>query len=502
MTRKVIQLMLTGLFIFAGQTGAQYYISPYEKVYDDLLYLQSAGYMRDIDLNQIPLSTTQITQSLQAETGLATNATINPVYRSLLRKIAESYAKSDTNQSGAQPRLLYGLKLNLDFQNQPSAKLYPQLRTFGSLAITKNLSITNVMALDPYATESAGYIGKEWRGMSGYTEQAYLMYTRRNMRLTAGRSYIICGPGRKSSLLLSAAARPMDNFKLDIFVKNLSFQAMTAKLDPVNGAQRYLSTHRLSVYLGNLAIGLTEALLYSGSAKNLEFAYLNPFLLYHGEQMNGPALNGNTLGALDLGYCGRNWIAYTEFLVDDIQFDKKEVGDLEPNEIGCTVGIDIADPLKIPGLYLALEYTAITNRTYKTTEPSEWFLHRNGPIGYELGSDFDRINLLVRKYFKNWQVALEFDRIRRGEGDLSKAWDSPWDSCTVAQGYSEKFPTGVVETTNDLGLTLTWMPDYGKYLYAGLTYETIKNVDHGNKDDQNFILSVGVYIDLHGKLGL
>ncbi|MFH1213982.1 MAG: hypothetical protein V1681_07820, partial [Candidatus Neomarinimicrobiota bacterium] len=71
----------------------------------------------------------------------------------------------------------------------------------------------------------------------------------------------------------------------------------------------------------------------------------------------------------------------------------------------------------------------------------------------------------------------------------------------VAQGYSEKFPTGVVETTNDLGLTLTWMPDYGKYLYAGLTYEKIKNVAHGSQDQNNLILTMGAYLDLHGKIG-
>ena len=80
------------------------------------------------------------------------------------------------------------------------------------------------MTLDPFATENPDYVGKEWRGLSGYTEQAYLMWSSRAFRLTAGRSYIVFGPGRKSSLLFSSAARPLDNLKFDIFLKHLSFQ--------------------------------------------------------------------------------------------------------------------------------------------------------------------------------------------------------------------------------------------------------------------------------------
>ncbi len=502
--RKVFCSLIFGLAVLTGSLDAQYYIAPYEKVNCDLLYLQTAGYLRDMDLYQTPLSTIQIAHSLQADSGNLANLDSRSVIRSLTDRIESFYTFPNSISRNEELHLIYGVKLTLDHrskvklqkdQNQPQSKLYPQLRTFGSLTVAKNLSVTNVMTLDPYATENPQYLGKEWRGLSGYTEQAYLMWSARYMRLTAGRSYIGYGPGRKSSLLFSSTARPMDNLKVDIFRKHFGFQGVTAKLDPINGYQRYLSAHRLSFYFGNWAVGMTEAVLYSGTGKNLEYAYLNPFLFYHGEQMNGPDLNGNTLGTLDLNYCGRNWMAYTEVLVDDIQFDKKEVGDLEPNEIGCIVGFDIADPFKIPGVYIGTEYTAITNRTYKTTEESEWFLHRNEPIGYELGSDLDRFSVTARKYYKNWQFALEFDRVRQGEGELSKAWDSPWDSCTVAEGYSEKFPTGVVEITNDLGLTAAWMPDYGKYIFARLTYETIENVDHGDQDQKGLIVSVGLFFE-------
>ncbi|MBP9004619.1 MAG: hypothetical protein KBG36_00010 [Candidatus Marinimicrobia bacterium] len=515
MIKKRILILLLAVMTLVTMALPQYYISPYEKVYDDLLYLQAGGFLRDLDLNHTPISTIQIAQSLKLQLKSDSYTTAGATQRLLIDRIAATYTPTDTDLvlnikrklcdllkiENGQSYLHYGVKINLDYQNQPQSKLYPQLRTFGSLSVTKNLSITNVMTLDPFATENPDYVGKEWRGLSGYTEQAYLMWSAKVFRLTAGRSYIVFGPGRKSSLLFSSAARPLDNLKLDIFLKHLSFQGITAKLDKMDNHERYLSAHRLSFYLGNWAIGLTEAMLYTGSARNLEFAYLNPFLLYHGEQLNGPDLNGNTLGTLELSYTGRNWIAYSEFLVDDIQFDKEEPGDLEPNEVGCILGMDIADPFKIPGVYLGMEYTAITNRTYKTPTRSEWFLHRNVPIGYELGSDLDRINVLVRKYHKNLQFALEFDHIRQGEGDLNKPWDSPWDSLTIEQGYSEKFPTGVVQTTSDVGLEVTWMPDYGKYIYARLTYEAIKNIDHGNKDQKGLIVSVGAYIDLHGKIG-
>ena len=316
-------------------------------------------------------------------------------------------------------------------------------------------------------------------------------------RVTMGRSYIVNGPGRNATLLFSGAARPMDQIRFEFFNNYFNFQSMAAQLDPIGGADRYLNSHRLTLYLKRWQFSVTEAVLYGGVGQRLEFAYLNPFLFYHAEQMNGPGLTGNTLGTVELSYAGDKWFAYTEILIDDVQLDKEVVGDLEPNELGLVAGFDLADPLNIEGLYLGLEYTALTNRTYKTTNPVEWHTHRNVPIGYSLGSDLDSWDLEIKKYLKQWQAILNIRYLRQGEGEMSNAWDSPWEDSTVtmATGYDEPFPTGVVEKTLDLGLELRWLPSYQRYGFLRVNYQTIQNVNHSAEDQQNFILTLGIHWD-------
>jgi len=479
-----------------------------------LTYLYTAGFLGDIDFDQLPLTLEQLQNALwtDARRGLFSQA--NPTEKTILKALISTYFLNDTllhQQLSAKPRnlptsaacapnIIIGGQGDLLYRNEPQAKWYPQLHTWGMLSITPHFSLVNVMTVDPYASENPLYVGKEWRGLSGYTEQAYFLWTKelgqspnRFLRLTGGRSYFMYGPGRTGQLLFSDAARPLDNFKVDFQVKRLSYQSAFAKLDAVNGNARYLAAHRLSYHTRRFSIGLTEALLYGGKGRSVEWAYLNPLLLFHGENVNGPSLAGNTLGAVDFRYCGNNWQLYGEFLVDDIQFDKKEPGDLEPNEIGGILGVHITDPFKIAGLYCGAEVVAITNRTYKTVENYEWFIHRNVPLGYAAGSDLARLNLLLRKYWRDWRFSCEYDYWLKGEGEMNIPWDSPWDTCSVAQGYHEKFPTGKVEYTDRISLQVEWLRSYNWNLFVGVGYQQVMNKEHTARKVSNLIFNLGLH---------
>ncbi|HDP66866.1 MAG TPA: hypothetical protein ENN20_00010 [Candidatus Marinimicrobia bacterium] len=519
MKKTVLKCLVFGLSLqlypFTFSLLAQVYIPPYDLVNSDLRYLQVSGTLSGLDLNQLPVLSDQLIETVRSD--LLTTGLSRP-QRRLLHQILQTYTYHDTaavkgvlqrllnkvfvNQN-QQPAFYLGGRLDLDAVSEP-AKIYPALRTFAAVLLPFGVSVVNVMTVDPYAADPpdsrAGnptYIGKEWRGLSGYTEQAYLLWQTKFSRVTMGRSYVVNGPGRAANLLFSGAARPMDQLCMEFFYKYFNFQAVAAQLDPIAGADRYLNSHRLTLYLKRWQLSVTETILYGGAGQRLEFAFLNPFIFYHGEQMNGPGLNGNTLGTVEISYTGDRWLAYTEILIDDIQLDKEVKGDLEPNELGIVAGFDLADPLEIEGLYLGLEYTALTNRTYKTTARHEWYTHRNVPIGYLLGSDLDCWDLELKKYLNKWQTILNLRYLRQGEGELSKPWDSPWLDSTVTMetGYAEPFPTGVVEKTLDLGLELRWRPAYQRYLFLRINYETIRNYQHTSADQQNLILTLGLHWD-------
>jgi len=256
-----------------------------------------------------------------------------------------------------------------------------------------------------------------------------------------------------------------------------------------NIANRYLSAHRVDATFlnGRLQMGITEAVIYGGVNRQIEWAFLNPFLSYHGVQYND-AIGSNTLGTVDLlFYPTKKWRMYGSMLIDDIQVEKKIVGDLEPNEIGWIIGTSYADPLQIDGLSFLLEYAKVTNRTYKTVQPYEVVAFRGVPLGHPLGNDFDHWNLGA-SYWLNPGLRLKFSylKTRKGEGSLFSPWDSPWENYTVAEGYHEPFPTGIVEKTSSFKMEACWYFKNWLRFYSHVDYSEVGNAGHISGKTNNF----------------
>ena len=385
------------------------------------------------------------------------------------------------------------------YRTGSNSELY--LNSWINLNIAHNLHLVNEMQIYYADQNQVGYVGDEWRSLSGSTNQSYLRWESESTEfqhglVQVGRFYYQTGPGRTGQLLSGSKARPLDqilfSYGLDFNHVALQFQFQTAALDKASGKSRYLTKHRLQLLFPNAYLAISEALLYSKVSGGMEPVYLNPFIFYHMEQLNGPDLSGNTLGTIEMGFLYKHSHLYMEFLVDDIQLDNEVVGDLEPNELGIIVGVEHS----APKLYLGLEGVAITNRTYKTSDPSEWYLHRNVPIGYELGSDLGRINFTSRYYLEhNYSLNTKIDMIWQGEGSLDQPWDTPWnsDSVTMETGYSESFPTGIIEQTNELqfGILKHWTNE--RWLSLDFGVRAVQNIDHqaDTHSDEYFINLAG-----------
>jgi hypothetical protein len=375
------------------------------------------------------------------------------------------------------------------------------LNSWVQLSFNNNLLIINEMRLYYAAQNDLFYVGKEWRSISGFTNQSFLHWNKElksssEVSIQAGRFYNQIGPGRHAQLLLGASIRPMDQLALTLIhsiAENLTarFFFQTSALDKIGSDKRFMSLHRLEVRGNKWYVALSEALTYTRNNQGADLVYLNPFIFYHLEQQNGPNLSGNTIGTLELGYKWNTTNVYAEVLIDDVQFDNEIKDDLEPNEIGGLLGYEYAGD----SYYVSIEGVTLTNRTYKTPNPSEWFVHRNKPIGYELGSDVGRLNILARYYPKdNWHIDTQIDMIWQGEGELSKAWDTPWDddSITMETGYSEPFPTGVVEELTEVSVEVLRHWDTERWISLGISYQNTKNLNHiSDINDSGFNIYLG-----------
>lgn len=404
-------------------------------------------------------------------------------------------------------------------------KIFTQLRSQVGVGLGEKLYFYNGIRLDQQLRDDPTYISKEWRGFAGYTEQAYFRFTNDDharggcdgahfrftnlgFRLTVGRDFLNWGAGKTGRLLFSDQAQPLDQIAVDFKYKGLQFTVLAAQLDQWRlsdslvktygtlKANRYLSAHRLTISLKNkFHIGLTEALLYGGPDANWELKYHNPLLYYHGELLNGGGSDGNGLLYLDFDwYPGRDWEFYGEVLVDDFQLEKTGPGDLEPNEIGTIIGLQHSDVLGWKGSLVGLEYVRIANRTYNSGFEWEKFMHFNQPLGYSLGNNLDRWNLMASYWLmKGLQVGLTYDYIRQGQGSILNRWDTPWLSYTVAEGYDEPFPYGVVEQSSILTLNLKYHFRTNAMIESQVSYRAVENVFHEigvSRDTWSFYLVV------------
>ena len=360
----------------------------------------------------------------------------------------------------------------------------------------------NGMRLDQNLQDDSLYTGALWRGFSGYTEQAYLAVEIGPLSLRFGRDWQRWGPGRNASLLLSDNTKPFDMGALTAAGDRIAFTSVVMQLDAVmidentntisleEGTlhRRFLSAHRLDWHISDkLRVGAAEAVLYGGENRTFELQFLNPLIFYHGEQENAD-IEGNTLVSADFSYFpAQSWHIYGEFLADDIQFDRKKSSDLEPPEIGWLIGIAKAGIWGLERFSFRIEYSGVTNRTYNTLQSEQKYLHQNYCIGHKDGNDFDSWNCSFY-YWHNPRLRYEFDFefIRNGEASVYAPFDTSFYAVAVSQGYSESFPTGIVEYTMTPSLSIWYKINQIFKAQSSFEYSSYHNYLHerGKKEDE------------------
>ncbi len=369
-----------------------------------------------------------------------------------------------TGQDFEREAFQVGTHLIADMDNNGDETKYRGIyRTRISVPIGRHVHVYNGINFDQYLVDDPLYVGKKWRGIVGYTEQAYISGEWGRFQLKFGRDFLRWGAGRSGTLLFSDLARPLDQFTFRVSVGPFRYHYLVSSMDDMNveegTAQRYVSAHRVegSFWQGCLQVAVSEAIVYGGVNRDLDWVYLNPFIFYHGAQLNKSGL-GNTLGTIDIiGYPMQTWQLYGSLLLDDIQIEKTGPGDLEPGEIGFIVGTRYAD--LFPGSAVDAEYVHVTNRTYKTPNSWETFIHRNAPLGHPLGNDFDRWQVGLSQWVgASFRGRVEYSQTRMGEGSIYTPFDTPWFDYTVEEGYSEPFPTGIVEKRSAVKIEVRYQP--------------------------------------------
>lgn len=307
---------------------------------------------------------------------------------------------------------------------------------------------------------------KKWGGMTGFTEQAFVAYHSKNVRLKFGRDYVQWGYGR-NSLITNFTAGPLDQLSFQFVSRSLRFTYFLAQLDkydtrfgwrPDGNVERFFAAIRadFNLFAGNVRLGLFQGTLKSGVYRHIDFRHVNPFIFTYGEQFEetNPLIGG------DFSIYAFNVNFYGSLTVDDWQVDKKEQVDLEPNLWAGTLGVrapNILKAFKIYGTDAFLELTRCRYRTFHnrfieqrlTVNNAGRGIVRANPLAHPLGTDFLSAELGISHWFKKYlRVSMSLLAIAKGEGNLYGPFLTPWMDTdangnfiyNLRDGYDEPIP--------------------------------------------------------------
>jgi hypothetical protein len=370
--------------------------------------------------------------------------------------------------------------------------------------IGSNFSLCTRYMLDENLAKDPDYGGKVWRGFAGDAAQAYLAFNLPYFKLLLGRERLAWGQKNSGQLILSQNAFPLDLVKIQGGWGIFQGTAFFSILDPLAikdssetiYVKRYLSGHRVSLDLFSVAqLGFSETVIYGGKDRFLEAYYLIPLFWYHGAQLN-QGRDDNTFFSLDFNLRPKKgMLLYGEFLIDDLQIEKKTQGDREPNELGYWGGLSLLDLFGFKGVGLNLEYARINNWTFNQKEEQNRYLHEKKLLGNPLGSDADNLSFSLSAWLKKGlKSKITYQLERHGEGRVDSPWNEPW---TLTEGeYKEKFPSGVVEKLNYLGIALQYNYDNifrCELSYGHFDFENYQNIENLEKDVNQLNLSLSYH---------
>ena len=333
------------------------------------------------------------------------------------------------------------------------------------------------------------WFGKKDRAIAGRTAEAYVAAQWRLGEVFFGRLDRNWGPSGIQGLLLSDNPYGLDHLGFAVGTANFQLQAIATQLDDRANSgvvvHRYMAQHRLWLRPAkSLALALWEGSVLSGRDRQFEPWYLNIMNLGVLEQVNNGG-NVNSFVGLDVERHG-DLTVFGQFMVDDIQIDRKTPADQKPSSYGLTIGAK--GGLGFSSLSWTLLYTRVTNLTYRNEDSLQVPLYHFLGTGRNF-ADYDQATLKVTLLpHAGLLVTPELTLLRQGEGDPRQPHPPVSAYPTTATIFQ-----GVVERTLRAALSGSYAPSDRLGLTFNAAVHHVTNFQHVTGDTRtNFVGSVGL----------
>lgn len=372
-------------------------------------------------------------------------------------------------------------------RRQVSPRGYESLRAGGLGQPHPNVFVYGSFVLDEALADDPDYYGKQWRGLAGDVEDAFVHVSLGNLRATAGRFSSFWGI--RNSMLLASHSH-LDGFGYTYRWGRVAISYRLARLDGLSPERdsvaqfenRFFAAHRFDFHFSpQIRLGVFEAVIFGGPGRQIDLFYLNPFIFFHGSQLNEGS-NDNTLAGLD--FTAKPWNGlklYGQLMIDDFQIEKSSQGDQEPDQYAVVAGLYAVNVF--PQVDVRAEYSRVTNWTFNQVLERNRYLYNGKPLGAADGNDYDRMQVSAIRWLNEaFAVRVTTAYRRQGEGRITDDWTSPW--LEVNGDYGEPFPTGTVEKRFSFSAGCEGFLRDFLYIDLEAGADLVRNAAHVSGDDR------------------
>lgn len=279
-------------------------------------------------------------------------------------------------------------------------------------------------------------------------------------------------------LLISNTATSYPQLGAEIDLGRWELRFFVGELDTVADYKRYVAANRLDYATPNLAMSLSQSVLY-GTRSGLQLRFLNPADFLFFEHDNAPYdLIQNLAVDLQLWFRRGSLQGFVEGLLDDIDLKPRDDGrpaaERAPLRYAFFAGVRLS-PLWSRGDF-NLSYEQVGAWTYRTVDPAvDRYLFLNRGLGANF-SDYDRLSVWLDVYPRlpfDLRLTPVAEIVRKGEGDIR----SPIPVFPSFRGEPALF-VGVKETTTRGALRIWSRSNTGLWWRAEVGAVSVQDAGH------------------------
>jgi hypothetical protein len=293
--------------------------------------------------------------------------------------------------------------------------------------------------------------------------------------LEAGRNQFSWNLSPFTQLALFRINQPFNLVRLDARWRKFRFIFAHAELR--SEQQKFLAAHRVEIQpWRNFLFGIGETVIYGN--RSAEFAYLNPFMLYHvAEHLLGD--KDNNVLTLDFSYFPwQRTKFYGEIYIDDLSLEYP-LGTYYGNKLAWLAGIFWYQPFGWQTADARVEYSRIDPFVYTHYKPENVYEQDGEGLGARFGPNADRVLVhLGWQPHRDFRLAAQFRYQRKGKGDIFTPHQE-------SDGFSKGFLKGTNIKTSTIHFELE--NQLWRDVYLGLEFDcdhqTNANFIAGSKDD-------------------